>query len=82
MLFVVATLHQWSANFFIAGQITFSIVTEDLLHLKPLEQNESDAGNMQLPYNCPGDYLVHVLFSQCVYFPINGPGRLSGKLRY
>jgi len=42
----------------------------------------SDTGNMQLPYNSPGDYLVHVLFSQCVYFPINGPGRPSGKPRY
>ena len=37
---------------------------------------------MQLPYNSPGGYLVHVLFSQCVYFPINGPGRPSGKPRY
>jgi len=37
---------------------------------------------MQLPYNSPGDYLVHVLFSQSVYFPINGPGRPSGKPRY
>ena len=41
----------------------------------------SDTGNMQLPYNSPGGYLVHVLFSQCVYFPINGPGRPSGKPR-
>ena len=23
---------------------------------KPLEQNESDTGNMQPPYNSPGDY--------------------------
>ena len=30
---------------------------------------------MQLPYNSPASYLIHVLFSQCVYFPINGPGR-------
>jgi len=57
------------------------------LYLKPLEQNVrmcdcSDTGNMQLPYNSPGGYLVHVLFSQCVYFPINGPGRPSGKPRY
>ena len=34
----------------------------------------SDTGNMQLPYNSLGSYLIHVLFSQCVYFPINGPG--------
>jgi len=85
ILFVV-TLHQCSENFFIAAQITFSIAIEGPLHLKPLEQNgwqnESDAGNMQLPYNSPGGYLVHVLFSQCVYFPINGPGRSSGKPRY
>jgi len=37
---------------------------------------------MQLPYNSPGGYLVHVLISQCVYVPINGPGRSSGKPRY
>jgi len=37
---VVVTLHQWSANFFIAAQITFSIALEGPLHLKPLEQNE------------------------------------------
>ena len=36
---------------------------------------------MQLPYNSPGGYLVHVLFSQFVYFPINGLGRPSGKPR-
>jgi len=42
----------------------------------------SDTSNMQLPYNSPGGYLVHVLFPQCVYFPINGPGRPSGKPRY
>jgi len=43
----------------------------------------SDTGNMQLPYNSPGGYLVHVLFSQwCVYFPINGPGRPSRTPRY
>jgi len=42
----------------------------------------SDTSNIQLPYNSPGGYLVHVIFSQCVYFPINGPGRPSGKLRY
>jgi len=24
-----------------------------------------------------GGYLVHVLFSQFVFFPINGPGRIS-----
>jgi len=35
---------------------------------------------MQLPYNSPGGYLVHVLFSQCVYFPC--PGRPCGKPRY
>jgi len=34
----------------------------------------SDTGNMQLLYNTPGGYLVHVLFSQFVFFPINGPG--------
>jgi len=39
--------------------------------LKPPEQNVcmcscSDTGNMQLPYNSPGGYLVQVLFSQCV----------------
>jgi len=43
--------------------------------------NKVQAGNMQLPYNSPDGYLVHVLFSQCVYFPINGPGRPFGKLR-
>ena len=37
----------------------------------------SETGNMQLPYNSPGGYLVHVLFSQWVYVPINGPGRPS-----
>jgi len=37
---------------------------------------------MQLPYNSPGGDLVHVLFSQRVYFPISGPGRPSGKPRY
>jgi len=37
---------------------------------------------MQLPYNSPGGYLVHVIFSQFVYFLINGPGRLSAKPRY
>jgi len=41
---------------------------EDPLHLKPLEQNESDTGNMQLPYNSLGGYLVHALFSQFVFF--------------
>ena len=74
-------------TFFIAAQITFSIAIEDPLYLKPLEQNVcmcscSDRGNMQLPYNSPSGYLVHVLFSQCVYFPINGPGRPSGKLLF
>jgi len=34
---------------------------------------------MQLPYNSPGGWLVHVLYSQCVYFPINGPGWPFGK---
>jgi len=82
ILFVDVTLHQWSENFFIAAQITFSIDIEGPLHLKPLEQNKSDTGNMQLPYNSPGGYLVHVLFSQHVYFPINGPGRTSGKPRH
>jgi len=48
---------------------------EDPLYLKPLEQNVcmcscSDTGNMQLPYDSPDGYLVHVLFSQCVHFPI------------
>ena len=42
----------------------------------------SDTGNMQLPYNSPGGYLVHVLFSQFVFFPIHSPGRTSGKPRY
>ena len=37
---------------------------------------------MQLSYNSPGGYSVHVLFSQFVYFPISGPGRPSGKPRY
>jgi len=105
ILFVVVTLHQWSGNFFIAAQITFSIATEGPLHLKPLEQNDcitliqtlnqrwirtfslfnyyrnnfkcvgfvrmcssSDTGNMQRPYNSPGVYLVHVFFSQFVFF--------------
>jgi len=42
----------------------------------------SDTGNVQLPYNSPGGYLVYVLFSQYVCFPINGLGRPSGKPRY
>jgi len=45
-------------------------------------ESSSDTGNMQLPHNSPGGYLVHVLFSQCVYFAISGPGRPSGKPRY
>ena len=76
---VVVTLHQWSANFFIAVQITFSIAIKGPLYLKPLEQNFkcvgfvcmcscSDTGNMQLPYNSPGGYLVHALYSQFVFF--------------
>ena len=40
ILVVVVTLHQWSANFFIAAQITFSTALEGPPHLKPLEQNE------------------------------------------
>jgi len=82
ILFAVDTLHQWSANFFITAQITFPIAIEGPPHFKPLEQKESDTGNMQLPYNSPGGYLVHVLFSQFVYFPINGPGQPSGKPHY
>jgi len=39
----------------------------------------SDTGNMQLPYNRPGGYLVHVLFSQCVSFPINRPWAVFRK---
>ena len=39
-------------------------------------------GNMQLPYNNPGGYLVHILFFQFVFFPINGPGQTSGKPWY
>jgi len=42
----------------------------------------SDTGNMQLPYYSPGAYLIHVLFSQFVFFPINGSGRTSGKPQY
>jgi len=42
----------------------------------------SDTGNMQLSYYSRGAYLVHVLFSQFVFFPINGPGQTSGKPRY
>ena len=76
ILFVVATLYQWSANFFIAAQITFSIAIEGPLHLKPLEQNETDTGNMQLPYNSPGGYLIHVLFSQFVFFQLTAQGGL------
>jgi len=34
----------------------------------------SDTGNMQLPYYSPGAYLIYVLFSQFVFFPINGSG--------
>jgi len=45
IVFVVVTLHQWSANFFIAAQITFSIAIEGSLHSKPLEQNESLLNN-------------------------------------
>ena len=41
----------------------------------------SDTGNAQLSYNSPGGYLIHVLFSQFVFFPINGPGRISRKPR-
>jgi len=63
-------------TFFIAAQITFSIAIEGPLHLQPLEQNESGTGNMQLPDNSPGVYVVHVLFSQFVFFSINGPGGL------
>ena len=37
---------------------------------------------MQLPYNSPGGYLVLVLFSQFVFFPINGPGWTFGKPWY
>jgi len=37
---------------------------------------------MQLAYYSPGACLVHVLFSQFVVFPINGPGQTSGKPRY
>jgi len=33
----------------------------------------SDTGNMQLSYNSPGGYLVQVLFSQFVFFPMDGP---------
>jgi len=62
-------------TFFVAARITFSIAIEGPLHLKPLEQNFkcvsfvcmhscSDTGNMHLPYNSPGGYLVHVLISQ------------------
>ena len=69
-------------TFFIAAQITFSIAIEGPLYLQPLEQNESGTGNMQLPYYSQGPYLIHVLFSQFVFFPINGPGRTSGKPRY
>jgi len=80
ILFVVVILYQWSATFFYHdAQITFSIAIEDPLHLKPLEQNESDTCNTQLPYNRPGGYFFHVLFSQFVFFPIYGPGRISGK---
>ena len=39
-------------------------------------------GNMQLPYNSLGGYLVHILFSSFVFFLINGPGQTSGKSRY
>jgi len=54
-------------------------------HLTPvvgqrfLSRPRSSSGNMQLPYNSPGGYLVHVLFSQFVFFSINGPGWTSGK---
>jgi len=41
-----------------------------------------DTGNMQLSYYSPGGYLVHVLFSQFVYFLINGPGQPFGKPQY
>jgi len=56
--------------FFIAPQITFSIAIEGPQHFKPLEQNESDTGNVQLPYNSPGGYLVHALFFQFVFFQL------------
>jgi len=74
-------------TFFISVQTAFSIAIEGPLHLKPLEQNVcmcscSDTGNTQLPYNNPGDCLFHVLFSQFVFCPINGPRRTCGKPRY
>ena len=37
---------------------------------------------MQLPYNSPVGHVVIWLISQFVFFPINGPGRTSGKPRY
>ena len=82
ILFVVVTLHQWSANFFYRSADHLFNSYWRPLPLKPLEQNESDTGNMQLPYNSSGGYLAHVLFSHFLFFPINGPERTFGKPRY
>jgi len=72
---------------FYHSPITFSIAVEGPLHLKPLEQNLrmcscSGTGNMQLLYNSPGGYLVHVLFSQFVFFPIYRLGWTFRKSQY
>jgi len=88
ILFVVVSLHQWSANFFLSRPdhlfncywrpTTLETTRTKRVHVCSC----SDTGNMQLPYNSPGGYLVHVLFSQIVFFQINGPRRTSGKPRY
>jgi len=41
----------------------------------------SDTGNMQLPYYSPGAYLIHVLFSQFVFFfQFTAQGRLPENI--
>jgi len=34
----------------------------------------SDTGNKQLPYNSPGDYLVHVLIPNLYFFQLTAQG--------
>ena len=85
ILFVVVSLHQWSANFFLSRPdhlfncywrpTTLETTRTKRVHVCSC----SDTGNMQLPYNSPGGYLVHVLFFQIVFFQINGPRRTSGN---
>ena len=84
ILFVVVTLHQWSANFFYHGPYHlfnryWRPTTFETLRSFVWMCSCSDTGNMQLLHNSPSDYLIHFLFSQFVFFPIKDPGRTSGK---